>query len=131
MRRRTAWLLSLAGGGLVAGGTHLLAGPGLALTAALAASYAAVVRLSLAHPDTVYEPGTPAWTVGRWSGLSVGFLLAVAVVAPLGLPAAPGPRFTLRLLLVGAGYAMWLLGISYARAKAPPGAGATASRSEN
>jgi hypothetical protein len=57
--------------------------------------------------------------VGRWSGLAVGLLLAVALfgVGPT-LPVEPDVRFGLQVLVLGVGYAMWLLGVSYARAKA-------------
>lgn len=122
MHRASAWLLSLGVGVVVGAATALLTDADLPLVAAIVVSYAAVVRLSVRHPDTVYESGVPAWAVGRWSGLSIAFLLGVAFLG-LGpaLPAALDVRFALQLLVLGAGYAMWLLGISYARAKATSG----------
>ncbi len=111
--------MSLTVGGVVAGGVYRFGSPDLALAAAVAASYIAVIRLTLSHPDTAYESGVPVLAVGRWSGLSAGFLVAVVVfgVAPT-LPLENGLRLSLRVLVLGAGYAMWLLGVSYARAKA-------------
>jgi hypothetical protein len=119
VRSASAWLLSLAGGGAVAGPVHRFVVADPLLTAGIAVSYVAVARLSLAHPDTVYESDVPVWAVGRWSGLAVGLLLAVALfgVGPT-LPVEPDVRFGLQVLVLGVGYAMWLLGVSYARAKA-------------
>jgi len=113
-----AWGLAGAAGAAVAGPLFVLAGTDPLLTAAVALSYATVARLSLCHPDTVYEPDVPAWRVGRWSGLTVALLLAVALFGVNGsLPVDDGTLAGLRALVLGAGYAAWLLGISYARAK--------------
>jgi hypothetical protein len=111
--------LSLTVGGAVAGVVHWLVVADPPLAAAIAVSYVAVARLSLAHPDTVYESDVPVWAVGRWSGLAIGLLLAVTLfgVGPT-LPVDRGLRFGLQVLMLGVGYAMWLLGVSYARAKA-------------
>jgi len=118
VNRATAWGVSLATGGAVASGVYRFGSPDLALAAAVAASYTAVVRLTLVHPDTAYESNVPVLAVGRWSGLSTGFLLAVVVfgVAPT-LPLDNDLRLGLRVLVLGAGYAMWLFGVSYAREK--------------
>jgi hypothetical protein len=119
VRPASAWLLSLTAGGAVAGAVYWLVVADPLLAAAIAVSYAAVARLSLAHPDTVYESDVPAWAVGRWSGLAIGLLLAVVLfgVGPT-LPIDRAVRFGLQVLVLGVGYAMWLLGVSYARAKA-------------
>lgn len=117
MHRASAWLLSLAVGVAVGAAVAVLTAAALPLLAAIVVSYAAVVRLSVRHPDTVYEPGVPAWAVGRWSGLSIAFLLGVTLVG-VGPALSPAERFPIQILVLGAGYAMWLLGIAYARAKA-------------
>jgi len=119
MDRALAWLVSALVGIGVGAGSHLLGAGDPLLTAAVVGSYALVVRLSLLHPDTAYEEGTAVWAVGRWSGASIGFLVA-AVVLGVGptLPVAPAVRRNLQVLLFGVGYAMWLLGVAYARAKA-------------
>ena len=88
------------------------------LAASVGVSYAAVVVLSARHPDTVYEEGTGI-RYGPWSAAATGFLLVVTItgVNPW-LPLDAGLRLSLGLLVVGVGYAMWLFGVSYARAKA-------------
>jgi len=119
VNRATAWAVSLTAGTAVAAGVYRFGAPELALAAAVAASYTAVVRLTLLHPDTAYESGGPVLTVGRWSGVATGLLVAVVLfgVGPT-LPLENDLRLGLQVLVLGAGYAMWLFGVSYARAKA-------------
>jgi hypothetical protein len=106
-------------GGLAGLGSYALGTQSPTVAACVGISFAVVVLLSARHPDTVYEAGAGrGFRYGRWSAASTAFLLGVAVVG-LGpwLPIAPGLRLSLGLLVVGSGYAMWLFGVSYARAK--------------
>jgi len=121
-RSRRAWPVA-AGVAVVAGAASALVGAVDGLAVATAASAGVVARLSLAHPDTLYGREVAWWRVGRWSATSIGVLLAVALLAvrPLALTAAA--RLRVGLLVLTAGYAMWLLGIAYARAKAAGGPG--------
>jgi hypothetical protein len=103
----------------VAGGlSYALGSTNPLLTAGIAVSYATVVALSARHPDTVYEEDL-GMRYGPWSAAATGFLLLLTLsgLNPW-LPMANDLRFSLGLLLLGIGYAMWLFGVSYARAKA-------------
>jgi hypothetical protein len=86
------------------------------LAVATAATAGIVARLTLAHPDTPYARDVARWRVGRWSATSTAVLLAVR---PLPLP--PRERLRVRLAVLATGYALWLLGIAYARATAGGG----------
>ena len=118
MRRSLVWLVAAAVGGVAGLASHALGAQHPAVTVCVGVSFAVVVVLSARHPDTVYEAGAGGFRYGRWSAASTAFLLGIAVVA-LGpwLPVAPGLRLSLGLLVAGSGYAMWLFGVSYARAK--------------
>jgi len=91
------------------------------LAVATAATAGIVARLTLAHPDTPYARDVAWWRVGRWSATSTAVLLAVALLAVRPLPLPPRERLRVRLAVLATGYALWLLGIAYARAKAGDG----------
>ena len=118
MVRPLAVALPVVVGAAAGAASYLLGSTAPGLTAAVAASYAVATALALRHPDVVYEEGTPVWTVGRWSGASTAFVLAVALVG-IGpaLPVSGEARLSLRLLVLGVGFAMWAFGVAYARAK--------------
>jgi hypothetical protein len=119
VRREFVVLLVVAAGAVAGGASHRFGTTDPGLTAAVAVSWAVAAGLSLRHPDTIYEEGVAVWEFGRWSGASTALVLGVAVfgIGPT-LPVGDGVRFSLRALVLGAGYAMWLFGVAYARAKA-------------
>lgn len=120
MHRVFVWTVSLGVGALAGGSSYLFGSKALLLTATVALSYALLARLAIRHPDIVYEETSPTWTVGRWSGLSAGFIFVVAFFGvSTTLPIADALQLSLRILLFGAGWAMWALGVAYAREKAP------------
>jgi hypothetical protein len=122
--RRVATALAVLTGGAAGGVSYGFGSTDPGLTAAVAASYAVAGWLTVSHPDTVYEEGVGVWEFGRWSGASTALVLGVTLfgVGPT-LPVEPGVRLSLRLLVLGAGYAMWLFGVAYAREKADHGDG--------
>lgn len=115
---RPAWVLAALGAGAAGAVSYAVGSPNRLLTLSVGVTYAAVVVLSARHPDTVYGDGSGVG-YGPWSAAATGFLLLLTVsgINPW-LPVGNGLRFSLGLLVVGVGYAMWLFGISYARAKA-------------
>ncbi|MFC7132297.1 MULTISPECIES: hypothetical protein [Salinibaculum] len=125
MDRRLAWVLAAAVGGLAGGLSYTVGAPDPSLTAGVVLSYGAVVVLSARHPDTVYQEGVGrvGFRYGFWSAAATAFLLLVALlgVGPW-VPVDAGLRVSLGLFVLGAGYAMWLFGVSYARAKGDGGA---------
>lgn len=122
MHRGLVWLVTVGVGTLACGVSYLVGTTDPLLTASVGLSYAVLARLTIAHPDVVYEEGSSAWAVGRWSGLATGFVLLVVLLG-LGptLPVEDDLRLSLQLLVFGAGWAMWVLGVAYARAKADDG----------
>jgi hypothetical protein len=116
--QRLAWVLTPLVAGVAGGISYVFGTADPLVTASVAVSYAVVVVLSARHPDTVYEEGIGT-RYGPWSAVATGFLLLAALsgVNPW-LPIDDGLRLSLGLLVVGVGYAMWLFGVSYARAKA-------------
>lgn len=120
--RPRAWLASAAVAAAAGAGSALV-GTADGLAVATAASVGIVARLSLAHPDTLYAPDVAWWRVGPWSAASTAVLLAVALLAVQPLPISAVERLRVGLLVLTAGYAMWLLGIAYARAKAADDSG--------
>jgi hypothetical protein len=119
MGRPLAGLVTGVVGASAGAVSHTLGSTDPRLTAAVAVSYALTTALALRHPDVVYERDVPVWAVGRWSGASTAFVLAVALlgVGPT-LPVSGDLRFSLQLLVLGVGFAMWIFGVAYARAKA-------------
>jgi hypothetical protein len=112
-------LVPAAVGALAGGASYLVGSTDPLLTGSVVLSYAVLARLAIAHPDLVYEEGSGTWEVGRWSGLSTGFILLVAFLGlSTTLPIDSGLRLSIQILLFGAGWAMWALGVAYARAKA-------------
>jgi len=113
------WLLACVVGTAVGGVSYAFGSTNLLLTGTVALTYAAGTRLSVAHPDVVYEEQTPVWTVGRWSA---GMIALVCIGAFFGvnpfLAVDGGLRFSLQMLVVGSGYTAWVFGVAYARAKA-------------
>jgi hypothetical protein len=119
MHRALHLLVAIVVGGVVGAVSHTVGASRPLVTASVVVSYALLTALALQHPDVVYEAGTPAWTVGRWSGLSAGFVLLVAFFGVgTTLPLGDDLRLSLQILVLGAGWAMWTLGVAYARAKA-------------
>jgi hypothetical protein len=119
MHAALRWLVPAAVGALVGSGSYLVGSTEPLLTGSVVLSYAVLARLAIAHPDIVYEKGSGTWEVGRWSGLSTGFILLVAFLGlSTTLPLESGLRLSIQILLFGAGWAMWALGVAYARAKA-------------
>jgi hypothetical protein len=116
--RPVAVLLAVSAGAVAGGVSYVLGSTDPGLTAAVAVSYAVAAGLTARHPDTVHEEGVAVWEFGRWSGASTALVLAAALfgVGPT-LPVDPDLRLSLQVLVVGVGYAMWLLGVAYARAK--------------
>ena len=120
MRHVFVWTITLGVGALAGGSSYFFGSNAPLLTATVALSYALLARLAIRHPDIVYEETSHTWTVGRWSGLSAGFIFAVAFFGvSTTLPIADGLRLSLQILLFGAGWAMWALGVAYAREKTP------------
>lgn len=119
MQRAFAWTAALTVGTLAGAGSHLVGHADPVLTASVGVTYAVLARLAVSHPDIVYEEGSPAWAVGRWSGLSTGFVLFVTLVG-VGTTLTIGDdlRVSLQILVFGAGWTMWALGVAYAREKA-------------
>jgi hypothetical protein len=118
VHRVFAWLLAGVVG-IAAGATsHVLGAAVPSLTAGTVASYAVLTRLAATHPDVVHEEGVAVWRVGRWSGVSTAFLLAVVLFALGALPVGARLRLSLGILVFGVGWAMWVLGVAYARRKA-------------
>lgn len=119
MRRTLRTLGPVLAGGLVGAASYVFGSSDPGLTAAVAGSYAVAAGLAARHPDVVYEEGVAVWAVGRWSGASTAFVLLAAFVG-VGwtLPIEPGLRVSLQLLVLGVGWAMWVFGVAYARAKA-------------
>jgi hypothetical protein len=113
------WLLAVVVG-LVAGGvSYWLGSTDPVLTATLVLTYTVGTRLSLHHPDIVYEADSPAWAVGKWSGAATAVVLVAAFFGVnQALAVADGLRLSLQLLVVGVGYTAWAFGVAYARAKA-------------
>jgi hypothetical protein len=119
MHRLLRWLVPAVVGALVGAGSYVVGSTAPLLTGSIVLSYAVLARLAVAHPDIVYEEGSRSWTVGRWSGLSTGFILLVAFLGlSTTLPIESGLRLSIQILLFGSGWAMWALGVAYARAKA-------------
>ena len=119
MTRRLAAVLGVAVGAAAGAASYTLGSTAPGLTAAVAASYAVTTALAVRHPDVVYEEGTAVWEVGRWSGASTAFVLAVALFGVGPALSIPGEvRLSLRLLVLGVGFAMWVFGVAYARGKA-------------
>ena len=114
-----SWVLACVVGAAAGGASYALGSTNLLLTGTVALTYTAGTRLSVAHPDVVYEAETPVWTVGRWSA---GMIALVCIGAFFGvnpfLAVDGGLRLSLQLLVVGVGYAAWVFGVAYARAKA-------------
>jgi uncharacterized membrane protein YgaE (UPF0421/DUF939 family) len=119
VHRALAWLVSLAVGALLGTVSYLLGSSNPWVTASVVAAYAVTVRLAFLHPDVVYEEGVAVWEVGRWSAVSSAFVLVLALAVMWAFPVDSGLGFSLALLTVGVGYAMWVFGVAYARAKAP------------
>jgi hypothetical protein len=119
MHRVLRWLVPAVVGGLAGAVSSLVGSANPLLTGSITLSYAVFARVAIAHPDIVYEEGSGVWAVGRWSGLSGGFVLLVAFFGVgTTLPIEGGLRLSLQILLLGAGWAMWALGVAYAREKA-------------
>ena len=113
------WLVPAVVGALAGAISYVVGSTDPLLTGSIALSYGAFARVAVHHPDIVYEEGSAAWAVGRWSGLSAGFVLLVAFLGVgTNLPIPSGVGLSLQFLVIGAGWTMWALGVAYARAKA-------------
>lgn len=119
MARALVWVVTLAIGAVAAGVSWVLGGSKPAMVAATGVSYAVVARLTARYPDTLYESGVAPYRVGRWSGLAGLFVVGVTGLAVVGLHLPPDYRLSVGLLVIGVGYASWLFGVAYARAKEP------------
>ncbi len=116
--QRVAWVAALVVGAAIGGGSYVFGASAPLLAGSIAVCYGAVVVLSARYPDTVYdEEIVGGFRYGPWSAAATLFLLCVTVgtVGPLAI--ADGLRLSLAVLLLGVGYAMWLFGVGYARAK--------------
>jgi hypothetical protein len=119
MHAALRWLVPAVVGALVGAASYVVGSTDPLLTGSIVLSYAVLARLAIRHPDIVYEEHSSAWAVGKWSGLSAGFVLLVAFVGVGSyLPIPAGLGLSLQILVIGAGWAMWALGVAYARAKA-------------
>ena len=113
------WLVSITVGALAGAVSYVVGSTEPLLTGSVVLSYAVLARMAVRHPDIVYEADGSTWEVGKWSGLSAGFVHLVAFVGVgTTLPVPDGLGLSLQILVIGAGWAMWALGVTYARAKA-------------
>ncbi len=106
----------VAVGGVTGVGSELLAGVE-PLAATTAVVFGVVGWLVVRHPDTVYEQNVDWWAFGRWSAVGTVVLVGATAGGTGWLNLGWRRLAAVQLFVVGVGTAMWLLGVSYARAK--------------
>jgi hypothetical protein len=89
------------------------------MTRRLAAALPVAVGAAAGAASYTFGSSTPGLTAAVAASYAVTTALAVALfgVGP-ALPVAGEVRLSLRLLVLGLGFAMWVFGVAYARAKA-------------